>query len=127
MIKRIYQRSVDPSKKSQVKAHLGMVGTEALAEIHTLLAKRWKFEGKPSLSLLLEGVIIRWAEAMKNDPKAITELANEIKARGYHPQAFKTDAGDPTKLRRLADQVAKMEAVMEAEDILDRAGRRRLE
>src|SRR5688572_3201649 len=116
-MKRVYQPNVDPSKKSQVKAHLGIVGTEAMAEIHTLLAKRWKLQQRPSLSLLLEAVIIRWADAMKHDPKAITELKHEILARGYHPQAFKVD-GDPAKLALLVDGVAKAEAVNEAESIL---------
>jgi len=88
-----------------------------VAEVHRLLSKRWKFDTRPSLSLLLEAVVIRWADEMRNDPKAITELKNEILARGYHPQAFRID-GNPEKLAELVDQVAKTGAVMETEDIL---------
>jgi hypothetical protein len=60
----------------------GPSAKDGLAVIQNLLAKRWRLEDKPSLSLLLEGVIVSWAAEMKNDPQAITDLINEIEARG---------------------------------------------
>ncbi|MDK2745536.1 MAG: hypothetical protein NDI90_21750 [Nitrospira sp. BO4] len=55
---------------------------ERLDTIHALLASRWGVADKPSLSLLLEGVIVRWADSMRDDPTAIDELIAEIEVRG---------------------------------------------
>ena len=55
---------------------------DGLTSIHSMLAKRWRLADKPSLSLLLEGIIVRWADEMRNDPTAITDLIHEIEARG---------------------------------------------
>lgn len=55
---------------------------EKLNTIHTMLASRWGVADKPSLSLLLEGVIARWADTMRDDPEAIEDLIAEIEARG---------------------------------------------
>ncbi|MBX3301583.1 MAG: hypothetical protein KF693_05145 [Nitrospira sp.] len=60
----------------------GPAAHEKLNTIHTMLAKRWRLTDKPSLSLLLEGVISLWADEMQHDPSAVTDLLNEIKARG---------------------------------------------
>jgi hypothetical protein len=55
---------------------------EKLDTIHTMLASRWGVANKPSLSLLLEGVIVRWADSMRDGPEAIDDLIAEIEARG---------------------------------------------
>lgn len=55
---------------------------EKLNAIHTMLASRWGVADKPSLSLLLEGVIARWADSMRDDPTAVDDLIAEIEARG---------------------------------------------
>ncbi len=55
---------------------------QGIEKIHSMLAQRWRLADKPSLSLLLEGVIVRWADTMQDDPTAITDLINEIEARG---------------------------------------------
>ncbi len=55
---------------------------QGLKEIRSMLQQRWHLPKEPSLSLLLEGVIIRWAESVKDDPNAITDLITEIEARG---------------------------------------------
>lgn len=55
---------------------------EKLDSIHAALASRWGMAAEPSLSLLLEGVVVRWADSMRDDPDAINDLIAEIEARG---------------------------------------------
>jgi hypothetical protein len=109
----------------RLTTNLAPAGQQALEDIRRMLIKRWRLESKPSLSVMLEAVLIRWSVEMQNDPTAIKELADEIKVRvarsvtrGTTKGSFKEDASSPEKLEQLADAVAKGEAISDAEDIL---------
>jgi hypothetical protein len=96
--------------------------TEAtLREIERMLCSRWRLHDKPSISLLVAGVVREYAASIKEDPSALKGLKDEIRARGGavgKRGSFKEDASSPEKLEQLADAVAKGEAISDAEDIL---------
>jgi hypothetical protein len=126
-MKAIYLNNENAPQRSQHTVRFDPAVEESLDQIHAMLCSRWRLKDKPSLSLLLAGVVRQFAASVSGDPSALKGLMGEIRARGGavgKRGSFKTDASDPAKLRALVDQVAKTEAVMEAQDILDRAAGR---
>lgn len=51
--------------------------------ITNLLIRRWKLTDKPSLSLLLQAVILSYAERAKHNPKVLDSTIKEIQRHGY--------------------------------------------
>ena len=74
---------------------------ESLQEIHDALCRRWRLTDRPSVSLLLAGVIRQYAESVKSDPNALKDLMAEIRRRG---------GPVGSRRRQLAVDLAKMAA-----------------
>lgn len=55
---------------------------QSLQEVLTALCSRWHLTDKPSLSLLVQGIVRQFALDAKDDPTYLKELAAEINARG---------------------------------------------
>jgi hypothetical protein len=66
---------------AQVMVHCDPASQTALADIQTALIKRWNLDNRPSISLMLQGVILAFAERVKQEPEAINVLLDEIKSR----------------------------------------------
>jgi hypothetical protein len=62
--------------------HFDEASEESMRQIHELLCNRWRLTDKPSISLLLQGVIRQFAASAQDDPLALKGLMDEIKARG---------------------------------------------
>jgi hypothetical protein len=126
-MKAVYLNNEHAPQRSIHTVRFDPATEQCLHQVHHMLCSRWRLKDKPSISLLLAGVLQEFAESVKDDPDALKGLMEEIRARGGavgKRGSFKEDAGDPAKLSALVDQGAKTEAVFEAQDILDRAARR---
>jgi len=80
-MKRTYRKSGEAVGVRRT-INLSADGKDQLATIPQMLTERWHLSDKPSVSLMLESLIFRWADEMKNDPAVIQQLIDEIEARG---------------------------------------------
>lgn len=83
-MKRVYMnQSNDQTKSKRIYAHLGPAAAEAFDQITSAVIKGYKVTNIPSLSLLLQATLIRFAREMNSDQ--VIALRAEIKAHGCKP------------------------------------------
>jgi len=80
-MKAIYFPRAHRQRRATKLIHLDAAGQEAFEYIYTTLCNLWRLESKPSISLLLQGVVIEYARGLRSDPNALKELVAEIKVR----------------------------------------------
>lgn len=70
------------SPRTTKRVHLDPVGQDAFDAIYSSLCRRYRrLEDRPSISLLLQGLVIRYAMSLQSDPSKLRELVEEIRSR----------------------------------------------